>query len=478
MALEGVTVRDRYSALAKLTRVSRSWHALVQGTPAFWAYVSSWHPQGLIRKALFKSKPYPLTIDSRLKIPSSTFYPVFKEVGRWHSLDMLVSNDSDIQTRLSVPAPLLEQLTLRKMHYRTTSFDIFSGNAPRLTDLTLQEVPIRWTAPMLSGLLSLDIKGIPSLGPTIGQILEVLSNSPLLRTLILERISFESTQSHEDLPFVYLRHLEKFRTELAPAKMDTILSHIQATGCKQLRLATSWPPQCDPSAFDTSLNQFIPLLASSFASTPSFRIDIGTHSTKCTMTNFDMDMNHTYLGEGGFKLLRWLTDAFIQEPALNPVTLVLEHDFKATVDLTPLFDCMDRLECVTTLEVVSRTNGRAIVEQLGIPSKESSTGWPLPYLASLFIEDIDIEPAIILQMIERRYGVNAGPDDPEAAPLAHLDVSDQIPYDEDIYQRLMEIMGGESVHWEPRETTSEEEDGDDEDGEYGLYEVYPFPYYG
>lgn len=147
---------------------------------------------------------------------------------------------------------------------------------------------------MLSDLRSLVIKHPAlTLSPTVGQVLHILENSPIIETLVLDSIKFdyELYEKKVELPKVAVNRLRRLDVNISPRFAEAILDHIQAPTCEALRIqSTLMHPETLPSdTFSTCMDPFISLLASSVQSADLMSINVDRESTECKMTNFAFD---------------------------------------------------------------------------------------------------------------------------------------------------------------------------------------------
>lgn len=122
--------------------------------------------------------------------------------------------------------------------YNTSSTgenDLFGGTAPRLTELTLNGVSIRWDSEVLYDLTVLDLSWIRF--PSTHTILNILLHSPQLRTAVIYRCTTDSMHEPSSSS-IQLPHLASLRLDLgALGAIEEVLEHIAAPGC--CSLATS-----------------------------------------------------------------------------------------------------------------------------------------------------------------------------------------------------------------------------------------------
>lgn len=113
------------------------------------------------------------------------------------------------------------------------------------------------------------------------------------------------------------------------------------------------------------------------------------------------------------------------------------------------------------LEINASLHGPAVVEYLGRTSMVGGgKRWPLPKLERLKIYDTDVDPRKVLDMVKSRYACQKDPGDSPCARLVSLDLADWIAFDEDTYQKLVEVLDEGCVEWELYIEPEEEEDSE------------------
>lgn len=509
-------MRDHYKVMRKISRVSKTFHNLIDTTPSFWSLISAEHPSLLVQRALAKSMNAPLIVECPyLAAGASTnqFMTLLaNQTHRLFSLNMLVNSGECEQTFLTSPAPLLEYLSLRSnARNHSKAIEIFAGNAPRLLDVVLNGVPLKMSGDTFSGLRSMELVDIDGHCPSIPQLIGIIAASPQMERLTLERINFPSGVS--DPPPEHgqmeLSRLKKLSLDLPTAALTTLLNHIRAPGCQQLRLqfGRSASPfffgaAVDPYptvAFEGSLEQFTPLLDSLHKSLPltqTLRVCIG--STHASVVMPDININ-AYI-TNPYRIIEWLVSSVDMTSTRRRCQLELTLANPILGDIA-LFNWLGKMPCVTSLHVNAFHNAPVIFRYLSQPTITGTTArWPLPNLEELYVEDNDILPTEVLEMVKARYGktaatpgdkikkkgkgkakgkVGGGSKDQNLPkPLILLDLSGIKEYEEDVYDELVELVGTDQVIWDAMD--DEEDYSEEHSEEYHDYyddsDNWDYPY--
>jgi hypothetical protein len=146
--------------MSKITRVSKTFHTLIESSPSMWSFLSSFHSEKLRKTALAKSMNAPLNITgtNRNRPAFRKFLESLSAQGhRFLSVDLFVDSVDGIDHLPQSPAPLLERLVLRSNAYKDPKIfdisntvpkllDVFGGVAPRLRDVLVEGVSLRMDA--------------------------------------------------------------------------------------------------------------------------------------------------------------------------------------------------------------------------------------------------------------------------------------------------------------------------------------------
>ena len=178
----------------KVTHVCTHWRRVALECPDLWTTIPFSLPRWA-KEMLIRSKMAPLTIVASLyqskRLHTELVHFAMLEMFRIQKLSLTVLQDSgnkNLLTGLARPAPLLESLSIS---CATPSVNIlpkgiFSGEVPRLREVTLEKCILGWDEPFLCTLTTLKLVSIPvSARPSMDQLTSALSCMPDLRTLVL-----------------------------------------------------------------------------------------------------------------------------------------------------------------------------------------------------------------------------------------------------------------------------------------------------
>ncbi|KIO22543.1 hypothetical protein M407DRAFT_27943 [Tulasnella calospora MUT 4182] len=227
-----------YLQIINLSRVCSRWYNVIRDSPPLWTRVRAADSLKLVETTLQRSSSHPLDIILHPttyvdEVPASLqlfLDAVDTHRDRWRSLDILAPYtwmEGGILAALGEPAPSLEKLSVidGDTMYCTRKVDLFGGNAPRLTSLTLNGVSIRWDSKVLHKLTLLDLSWIHF--SSTDAILHALSHSTQLQILEVERCTTGSMATSSS-PSVQLRQLVRLDVDLRnQAATENLLDHIE-----------------------------------------------------------------------------------------------------------------------------------------------------------------------------------------------------------------------------------------------------------
>ncbi|KAG8945249.1 hypothetical protein FRC04_001089 [Tulasnella sp. 424] len=238
---------DYYRHLIRLTGVCSRWCYIIRDSPSLWNRIHWSDTSEVVGTALQRSSSHPLDVvlDTSANMlrgqnyMSSLMTTLNPHRHRWRSMDISVPGPwmGEVIAGLREPTGSLEKLSLTD-EYNTSSTgenDLFGGTAPRLTELTLNGVSIRWDSEVLYDLTVLDLSWIRF--PSTRTILNILLHSPQLRTAVIYRCTTDSMHEPSSSS-IQLPHLASLQLDLgALGAIEEVLEHIAAPG--RCSLATS-----------------------------------------------------------------------------------------------------------------------------------------------------------------------------------------------------------------------------------------------
>lgn len=248
-----------FRKMSTISLVSRRWNGVLRGAPQFWSRINILYAPSFIRKALERSQTHPLDIRGNLAakpgdvLQQEAIVSVFSHVSRWSIATLKGHTAADFDLLTYPPAPRLKALDLACNPAFHTPLDLLDGTAPILEHLALEGVPVRWTSPILSGLLSLTLRNIDGPDPT--QLLDILHACPNLHTLRLTtfRCGTPSQPTGDDQP-VELPKLTTLSVQTSAQAMQDIFGRIRCPSVSDVWI--SLPPTIPHDALQTII-QFV-----------------------------------------------------------------------------------------------------------------------------------------------------------------------------------------------------------------------------
>ncbi|KAG8903818.1 hypothetical protein FRC01_008978, partial [Tulasnella sp. 417] len=194
--------RSFLQRLRIISSVCSSWRTLVEGSPRFWSIIEFSSPEPVILDLLRKSGSSPLEIkcfsdgDYDCTAPwgfaddnmGGRYRLISPHTDRIRSLILSASTMHGLASILKNPAPILEELRLdiEDNFGVGEPLDLFCGQAGRLRDVVLWNIPFRWDSAVLAGLSSLKIKTRFDYPPSEVQVRRLLEGNPGLETMDIE----------------------------------------------------------------------------------------------------------------------------------------------------------------------------------------------------------------------------------------------------------------------------------------------------
>ncbi|KAG8909806.1 hypothetical protein FRC01_006718 [Tulasnella sp. 417] len=423
--------------LETISSVCSSWRALVQSSPRFWSVIEFSNPEPVILDLLRKSGSTGLDIrcfsDGNYNCMHHS--GLSGSLGRRH-LNLIIPHTDRIQSLslaayaahgllpiLEKPAPVLEELRLELMEESFGEpLDLFCGQAGRLRDVVLENIPFRWDSAVLAGLRSLKISSRFDYPPSPVQVRRLLEENPGLETMDIEDVAIRGPErltgdavesSGRGKPSrVGMSKMQKLRLySLRFELLQAILDNVEIPSIQHFDLWRSFRGQ--PASRLLGLNMK-PLVA------PLLRRSQGTRRAEITFEKTSIGFELFFGREdptirielphiapmNGFD---WLVENFSLAEDLPSVCAV--DAFQVSLTFWSHFDMaggafipiLDRLGAVKvkalTIESTCR-NGEQMVDYLGELNKDSQ--WPLPHLTSLTIGGRAELADHLLSVLQRR----------------------------------------------------------------------------
>jgi hypothetical protein len=196
-----------------VTNICRRWRSVALNCAQLWSS-PVFTTRAITEEMLRRSKRSALAVRASVSYGSRSA-SVELALSQMERIRVLHLEGSQVQTlyqHMQKPAPLLESLRLCTPYtYRNSvSTELFAGMAPRLRHVEITGHDIKWDEALFRGLTHLEISGVAE-QPAFTTMMNVLSQCPLLETLILDRNLPRCTGEEEPGSPVDLSRLSKLR---------------------------------------------------------------------------------------------------------------------------------------------------------------------------------------------------------------------------------------------------------------------------
>ncbi|KAG8910563.1 hypothetical protein FRC00_007991 [Tulasnella sp. 408] len=427
----------RFERLRTIASVAWLWNSIVKRAPGLWAVLDSHVSTELFPIILRRAGDFPLTItmqesnviyfsldpDEEPEDRNTTFLKmVLPKLGRWKEAGLLFeSSERNLLERLENPAPLLQRCILEASGFsRVPQVDLFQGQAPRLTEMTLERVPIRWNSNVFRNLRSLWMWGIMECGPTVEEVLQYILSSPCLEYFHLSGSGLSSSTLHQDISTVELPHLKSLNLSgLSSSSTQLLLSRIRAPALYRLIVQPNPPDASDDNQLLTFLNacllHFSPTIYASISRTRCLRISAsGPTGTISVSTPQDLEHNEGILMDFhhqpiilGLQLCLGLL--LRNGSARPPISLVLDEvDSIPETHLLWIFDS-EINEAVTEVEIRSFGDESFLPFLCKAKYLRGAARWPLPKLNKLHLSSgAAVSGEVVARLLRQRYAPDSG----------------------------------------------------------------------
>ncbi|KAG9020789.1 hypothetical protein FS837_007892 [Tulasnella sp. UAMH 9824] len=307
---------------------------------------------------------------------------------RWKAASLwLKGQPRDLEAVATLSAPLLQYFFLSIDEQggwaRDQPLDIFGGQRPpRLRELNLVNVPIPWSSTVFCQLASLSISRIFRLGPSVDQLLAVLSTCSSLESLYIREVTFPGgpgalSPNHPLMPV--LKNLAL--CELSPVTSNRLLGAIRAPNCKSGELSCYINGDPLETLFTSDTSHFF----------DHMRSNVNAGSIACSLNRIMI----TWTGPWAINLkmedttflrrtVNWLSTS--TDPSSGPPTL----DLSIYGMQPPMIE--DTLAAVSEIESVRRISlgpdilvAGALALFATFSLAEGGARWPFPGLEELLI---------------------------------------------------------------------------------------------
>ncbi|KAG9022094.1 hypothetical protein FS837_006752 [Tulasnella sp. UAMH 9824] len=230
---------DYYQYIINLSGVCSHWYSIVRDSPRLWNQVHASDSPNIVGMALERSSRHLLDItfdvsayaERGLEDAQEFIGTIILHRNRWRTVDVSVPSSwiQFVTTALQGPALTLEKLSVTDQDsmYSTHKVELFGGMAPKLQDLTLNGVSIRWNSEIVHGLKFLDLSWIRF--PSTKTILSILSHSPQLQKAIISRCGTGETIT-DSSDSIRLSQLTFLRIDLSRLEaIENILDSVEVS---------------------------------------------------------------------------------------------------------------------------------------------------------------------------------------------------------------------------------------------------------
>lgn len=203
------SIQVYYYNVTQARLVCRRWTRVLEGMPDVWARLSHQMSGELIDLALARSMHSPLSIDvAGYEFSSPAVDKLLQHIDRWKYLD-IYKVDDDVTAHLAGHSfPTLKELRLSSSSRNRLTIK-FSGSAPMLRTVLVSDCRVQWSSSILSNLHELALLDINEGAPDIDTLLGLLSNSPQLIRLRVQRTHLiRSPSARTRITLSCLQHLE------------------------------------------------------------------------------------------------------------------------------------------------------------------------------------------------------------------------------------------------------------------------------
>lgn len=329
MDLEATLPRNDKRRLGTVSLVCRRWNRMVLETPSLWSHWDQSDGLAHFKRARDLSKAAGLEISCDLS-EETLWGLVRSERERWEDVNFRLataptSSLDAFQDLGMETAPKLRKLgiTVSPPCPPPTPLDMFTLEDPcPLEELRLSRVPINWAAVNLSNLRVLEISNLLHFGPSVHQILEILTRSTQLQRLALAGVAMsQDSVPHPPSSPIVLPFLSVLELRCGNVEASDIILGISVPSCQELQVSgVNWRR--------LSLHDSQPILdvignIIQLGETKVWLRENSVYLQKLDHTlrvRFDAEPQHAY---------RWL--ATVAGPVLNrspSITLVCETDFE------------------------------------------------------------------------------------------------------------------------------------------------------
>ncbi|KAG8907791.1 hypothetical protein FRC00_011607, partial [Tulasnella sp. 408] len=425
---------------------------------------------------------------------------VAPHIHRIRSLVLSAPTTDGLLSVLGHAAPMLEELRLRFVHcVFVQPLDLFCGQAGRLKDVALENIPVRWDSEALVGLRSLRIKGKLDYSPTEGQVRRLLEANPGLEEMDIEDVTLTERFGDDAVgrdgggqpDRVVMSNLQELRLTNLPFELvQAVLGNVEIPAIRHLKLKCLFRGQPASRLLGPSIKHLIPPLrqrskgahrAEMMLGKSSVRLEVHLPGQKPTIR---MDLKNT-VPISGFE---WLAENLLLVERPPPVSAA--DTFQVSLKFWDNFDMaggafipiLDRLSAVKvkslTIESACR-HGEELIKYVGEAKEDSQ--WPLPHLMSLTVAGPAELAAHLSTALQRRtHGAPSeeAPTAPHPVMLEILNIESLRGVDRKVEKALAKCVSSSGTFIRQKRRSSnywngyDWEDLDDDNEDEDIYNTY------
>ncbi|KIO31188.1 hypothetical protein M407DRAFT_19809 [Tulasnella calospora MUT 4182] len=450
----------------RLMLVCRRWREYVEGSTLLWTTIPGRYGLTYMRRALENSRG--AMIDLRCQMSSAVKPGLFMveagpHIARWRSLVVALRSPPPLQSALAplttTQAPNLELLKIlmaRPSHLISETPITLFGGAPApstLKDLVLTRVPVAIEPLGLSGLVSLVLRGMPTISTP--QLFEILRGSPRLETLRLydnPKLVAIGSQASNIHPIELPKLISLTLNLIDSGGTNCILSNIRLPNRRHVLICANMRGVNPRSVLFTSAITHLFHTTIPTADLPPSVIRVETYGDDCMITFRDIAFNVSVDGENRIQeILGWLADALGSKAAEFPVHLIHGWSARYTVRLAavPLPFVVKHLSIPTPVYDPWR---EALYTAMAQAPDPPSSDWFIPQLESLSVglKTMEMESQKqLISMLKNRYeGANSTGETELRCPmnLRSVELRGEARI-EGLAEEIKGILGGVDVFW-------------------------------
>ncbi|KAG8944323.1 hypothetical protein FRC04_002043 [Tulasnella sp. 424] len=425
-----------HDMLWTLARVCKWWRDKVLAHSELWGEGISTHfSEHRIAWAIQKSGGRNIHVfahNGAINQHQDRFDQVLPHADRWESLALNLARHSDsVYTLKILNLPKLARLELSRWGNRVFNSPVEPPRAPNLRAIQITGVPLEWDAMAFPRLRSIHLGRIARMGPSHDQLFQLISLTPELEELVLEKVTFQAseepmydaepeTSSH---PYISAPNLQTLRLR----EMETVDTAWIICSLRPTRYRLVLVDFLPTSVLRTHLSHLRSCLAGTFSYGAGLTLEVSYQVISIHTPGTPDQPGDPLDGTQGLEL---------QFGSLNPAedlelvsSFFAEHHIPLTIEITPAATQfqdhlpslqLHRLSSLRTLRIAHPINPNSLLRVLERPwGPRTNLWWPCPLLSTIEIgshaytpgpEPVDLEAFGIAAFLQGRWGYPPPPD--------------------------------------------------------------------